>query len=108
MPAKLTNKRSRSVLIRMTEDQYKALEKSADAYGISPTARAKMIFDAYEFEDRRLYVIQKYLEALILLTANENVVLQDLKKRVAAMADDFTLSDEIIVSDDLWLTSDLK
>ena len=108
MPAKSTSKRNRSVLIRMTEDQYIALEKSADVHGISPTARAKMIFDAYEFEDRRLYVIQKYLEALVLLTAGENVVLQDLKKRVAALADDFTLSDGTIKKDDLWLITELE
>jgi len=108
MPAKSTTRKTRSVLIRMTEDQYSALEKSADAYKISPTARATMIFDAYEFEDRRLYVIQKYLEALILLTANENVVLEELKKRVAAMADDFTRSDGVIRNDDLWLSSPLK
>ena len=53
-------------------------------------------------------MIQKYLEALVLLTANENVVLEDLKERVAAMADDFTRSDGVIKNDDLWLSSPLK
>lgn len=61
----MPRKKPRTVTVRMTEERYARLCRSAEERGVTASKRAEQIFDNYRDIETRMMTLKIYLEMII-------------------------------------------